>query len=75
MGNHHFITTPNGSNSSYPHPPDVFGCTSVVAQDPKGNVLHGRILDWNLPNELRNASFIVRTCRVTSVTVTSCTSV
>ena len=61
MGREHFNTTPNGTNSSYLHPPDVFGCTSVVAQDPRGNVFHGRNLDWNLPNEIRNTSFIVRT--------------
>ena len=54
-------TTSNGSNDSYPHPPAI-GCTSVVAQDPKGNIFHGRTLDWEAPNELRNASFIVRTC-------------
>ena len=33
----------------------------MIAQDPRGNVFHGRNLDWNLPNEIRNTSFIVRT--------------
>lgn len=28
-------------------------CTSVVAQDTHGNVLHGRNLDWNFPSVLR----------------------
>ena len=28
-------------------------CTSVVAQDPSGEVWHGRNLDWNLPAVLR----------------------
>lgn len=59
LGHHHLNITPNGTNSSYSHPSDVFGCTSIVAQDPKGNVFHGRNLDWNLPNNMRNASFIV----------------
>ena len=60
LGDHHFNTTPNGTDHSV-HPPGIFGCTSVVAQDPKGRLFHGRILDWNLPNELRNSSFMVRT--------------
>ena len=29
-------------------------CTSIVAQDPNGHVFHGRNMDWNLPNNLRN---------------------
>jgi penicillin V acylase-like amidase (Ntn superfamily) len=33
---------------------DEMGCTSIVAQDPSGNVFHGRNMDWNLPNNLRN---------------------
>lgn len=32
-------------------------CTSVVAQDPHGNIFHGRNLDWNVPEALR--AFIV----------------
>ena len=48
------------------YPPEVFGCVSIVAQDPKGNVFHGRNLDWNAPNALRNASFIVRTIFIAS---------
>jgi len=33
----------------------------MVTQDAEGRVFHGRILDWNLPNELQNSSFIIRT--------------
>lgn len=28
-------------------------CTSFVAQDPAGNIWHGRNMDWNLPTALR----------------------
>ena len=28
-------------------------CTSFVAQDPTGNIWHGRNMDWNLPTALR----------------------
>lgn len=52
-------------NSTVPPPPAVavghqtpgngeMACTSIVAQDPNGNVFHGRNMDWNLPNNLRN---------------------
>ena len=67
MGDHHFNITPNSTDSKSVHPPGIFGCVSMVAQDLEGRVLHGRILDWNLPNELRNASFIVRTVLLTYV--------
>ena len=36
-----------------PGPPSWAMCTSVVAQDPSGEVWHGRNLDWNLPSVLR----------------------
>ena len=58
-------TTSNGSNID----PPILGCTSVVAQDPKGNVFHGRNTDWDVPNELRNASFIVRELVIINFTV------
>ncbi len=35
-------------------------CTSIVAQNVNGEVYHGRNLDWNLPNELRNLTVQVR---------------
>lgn len=58
-GKQHYNITPNGTNCSYVHPPDVLGCTSIVAQDPRGNIFHGRNLDFAVPNDLRNSSFIV----------------
>ena len=50
-------------NSTIPPPPASVGheipgsgmaCTSIVAQDPSGTVFHGRNMDWNLPDNLRN---------------------
>ena len=53
-------------NSTVPPPPAAAGvehvtpgsggmaCTSIIAQDPNGHVFHGRNMDWNLPNNLRN---------------------
>ena len=43
-------------NSAVPPPPSRGGiaCTSIVAQDANGNVYHGRNLDWNLPDNIRN---------------------
>lgn len=32
-------------------------CTSIVVQDVKGVIWHGRNLDWNLPRNLRNMFF------------------
>ena len=29
-------------------------CTSIVAQDPTGNIFHGRNLDWDIPDNIRN---------------------
>ena len=29
-------------------------CSSIVARQPNGQVVHGRNLDWNIPEELRN---------------------
>ncbi len=29
-------------------------CTSIVAEDETGNVFHGRNLDWDIPDYLRN---------------------
>ena len=47
---------PNTTNGTTAEPSLLFGCTSIVTQDEQGNVFHGRNLDWNLPNELRNLS-------------------
>lgn len=33
-------------------------CTSIVAQDEKGNIFHGRNLDYDFSDILRNISFI-----------------
>lgn len=35
-------------------------CTSIVAQDETGTTIHGRNLDWNLPDDLRNLTILVR---------------
>ncbi|XP_065911752.1 N-acylethanolamine-hydrolyzing acid amidase-like [Dysidea avara] len=75
MGDHHFNITPNSTDSKSVHPPGIFGCVSMVAQDLEGRVLHGRILDWNLPNELRNASFIVEYVSNGSVIFTGINSI
>ena len=58
------IKTTNGSVPDPPvggrkHMPSA--CTSIVAQDTKGVVHHGRNLDWNLPNYLRNLTVQVPT--------------
>lgn len=45
------ITETHSSTDQY-----VFGCTSIVAQDKAGNVFHGRNMDWNLPDNLRNTT-------------------
>ena len=55
-------TTSNGTNATFTYSSSILGCTSIVAQDLKGNVFHGRTLDWDVPNYLRNSSFIVRIC-------------
>lgn len=34
-------------------------CTSIVAQDPHGQIFHGRNLDWNLPDALLNLAIDV----------------
>ena len=35
------------------------GCTSIVAQDKAGKIYHGRNLDWNFPDNLRNTTIQV----------------
>jgi N-acylethanolamine-hydrolysing acid amidase len=49
---------PNTTNGTAPNQPHAVhapsACTSIVAQDSSGNVVHGRNLDWNIPNDLRN---------------------
>lgn len=37
----------------------TMGCTSIVAQDKAGKIYHGRNLDWNFPNNLRNTTIQV----------------
>lgn len=45
---------PNVTNMS-----DGLACTSIVAQSSDGILFHGRNLDWNIPDYLRNISVIV----------------
>ncbi|XP_065911748.1 N-acylethanolamine-hydrolyzing acid amidase-like [Dysidea avara] len=45
---------PNTTNTSA-----GLACTSIVAQDSDGTIFHGRNLDWNLPDEIRNISIMV----------------
>lgn len=35
-------------------------CTSIVARQPDGKIVHGRNLDWNIPAELRNFVMTVK---------------
>lgn len=35
-------------------------CTSILAEDAQGAMFHGRNMDWNLPENLRNLSVQVR---------------
>ncbi|QDZ18849.1 N-acylethanolamine-hydrolyzing acid amidase [Chloropicon primus] len=35
-------------------------CTSIVARQPDGNIVHGRNLDWNIPADLRNFVMTVK---------------
>ena len=51
---------PNVTNGTAADPSIVYGCTSIVAQDESGNIFHGRNLDWNLPDNIRNISIKVR---------------
>lgn len=48
-------TTGNGTVPPHPSPSGI-ACTSIVAQDASGNVYHGRNLDWNIPDDLKNLS-------------------
>lgn len=48
------VPPPSAAVGHQTHGSSGIACTSTVAQDPSGNVFHGRNLDWNLPNNLRN---------------------
>lgn len=48
-GGHPNITSPEAE-----YQPHV--CTSIVAQDAKNQIFHGRNMDWNLPEDIRNIS-------------------
>lgn len=48
-GGHPNITSPEAE-----YQPHV--CTSIVAQDSKNQIFHGRNMDWNLPEDIRNIS-------------------
>lgn len=70
MGGGHPTTTGNVINSSHVIPASLKresqaayysgqACTSIVAQDETGSTIHGRNLDWNLPDDLRNMTSLV----------------
>ena len=68
MGGPHYNITPNTINSSDVTPLQSAGsqtdysgkaCTSIVAQDETGNVIHGRNMDWKMPDDLRNMTVLV----------------
>ncbi len=66
---------PNTTSAEVPGfpivPPGGIACTSIVAQDDRGNVFHGRNLDWNLPDSLRNLTVQVTVeCRTLFYDVT-----
>lgn len=47
----------SASNTTGPCPPKSDGpglCTSIVAEDSDGQIVHGRNLDWSIPNALRS---------------------
>ncbi|XP_064402990.1 N-acylethanolamine-hydrolyzing acid amidase-like [Halichondria panicea] len=55
LGGGHPNTTGNVTNSqSYGAGFGEMACTSIVAQDATGNIYHGRNLDWDIPDYLRN---------------------
>jgi len=55
MGGGHPNTTGNVTNTSLGKPGlSGMACTSIVAQDETGHIFHGRNLDWNLPDDIRN---------------------
>lgn len=70
VGGGHPTTTGNVINSSHVIPASLKresqaayysgqACTSIVAQDETGSTIHGRNLDWNLPDDLRNMTSLV----------------
>ncbi|XP_043917161.1 N-acylethanolamine-hydrolyzing acid amidase isoform X2 [Protopterus annectens] len=50
-------------------------CTSIIAQDSKGNIYHGRNLDYNFENILRNLTIDVHFTRSRKVAYTGTTFV
>lgn len=52
---------PNTTNTSV-----GLACTSIVAQSSDGILFHGRNLDWNLPDDIRNITVIVSMAPLTS---------
>lgn len=46
-------------------------CTSIVAQDPNGSILHGRNLDWNIPDNIRNLTVQAKFIKNSRVLFTS----
>lgn len=59
LGGGHPNTTGNVTNFT-PQYSGGMGCTSIVARNKSGNVFHGRNLDWNVPDDLRNLTVLVR---------------
>ena len=54
--------TYNQIGGGHPNTTDTsagLACTSIVAQSSDGILFHGRNLDWNLPNDIRNIIVIV----------------
>ncbi len=67
LGGGHPNTTGNVTDSSQQYYGAGFGemaCTSIVAEDSTGNIFHGRNLDWDIPDYLRNLTVQVRVCGV-----------
>ncbi len=61
LGGGHPNTTGNVTNSqSYGAGFGEMACTSIVAQDATGNIYHGRNLDWDIPDYLRNLTVQVK---------------
>lgn len=53
-------TAPNETKSVLPGaPPDWAACTSIVAQAEDGHMIHGRNLDWNIDDNMKNLTVSV----------------
>ena len=64
LGGGHPNTTGNVTSQSYGMGFGEMACTSIVARDAMGNVFHGRNLDWDIPDYLRNLTVQVKICSV-----------